>query len=116
MNLKVNIYPFVGSFIVSFTLYVYLSVVLSLHASIQLSLFLITGTTPPSPPGEEPVVSFLGLEVSSSDAALGLNVLFSLTVIAAVAVVLMAYGLVKASKKQKNPVEERIDLENKCKF
>uniref|UniRef100_A0A9J8BYU3 Lactase n=1 Tax=Cyprinus carpio carpio TaxID=630221 RepID=A0A9J8BYU3_CYPCA len=74
------------------------------------------GTTPPSPPGEEPVVSFLGLEVSSSDAALGLNVLFSLTVIAAVAVVLMAYGLVKASKKQKNPVEERIDLENKCKF
>ncbi|KTG32591.1 hypothetical protein cypCar_00028097 [Cyprinus carpio] len=81
-----------------------------------LSLFLITGTTPPSPPGEEPVVSFLGLEVSSSDAALGLNVLFSLTVIAAVAVVLMAYGLVKASKKQKNPVEERIDLENKCKF
>lgn len=46
-----NIYPFVRSFIVSFTLYLCLSVVLSLHPSIQLSLFLFTGTTPPSPPG-----------------------------------------------------------------
>ncbi|XP_016149008.1 lactase-phlorizin hydrolase-like [Sinocyclocheilus grahami] len=74
------------------------------------------GTTSPSLPGEEPVVSFLGLEVSSSDATLGLSVLFSLTVIAAVAVVLMAYGIVKTSKKQKHPVEEHIGLENKCKF
>ncbi|KAF4108764.1 hypothetical protein G5714_009837 [Onychostoma macrolepis] len=76
----------------------------------------IPGTTPPSPPGEELIVSFLGLEVSSSDAALGLNVLFSLTIIAAVAVVGMAYALVKASKKQKHPVEEHIDHENKYKF
>ncbi|KAF4108762.1 hypothetical protein G5714_009835 [Onychostoma macrolepis] len=74
------------------------------------------GTTPPSPPGEELLVSFLGLEVSSSDAALGLNVLFSLTIIAAVAVVGMAFALVKASKKQKHPVEEHIALENKYKF
>ncbi len=108
-----NIYPFVCSFIASFTLYVYLSVVLSLHPSIQLSLFLFTGTAPPSPSGEELLVSFLGLEVSGPDAALGLNVLFSLTIIAAVAVVGMAFGLVKTSKKQKHPVEEHINLENK---
>ncbi|KAL0184865.1 hypothetical protein M9458_020561, partial [Cirrhinus mrigala] len=50
----------------------------------------VPGTTPPPPPpsavpttSEELLVSFLGLEVSGSDAELALNVLFSLTVIAA---------------------------------
>ncbi|XP_016409820.1 lactase-phlorizin hydrolase-like [Sinocyclocheilus rhinocerous] len=76
----------------------------------------IPGTTPPSPPGEELLVSFLGLEVSAPDATLALNVLFSLSIIAAVAVVLLVYGLVKTSKKQKRPVEEHIDLEKKDKF
>lgn len=46
-----NIYPFVRSFIASFALYVYLSVILSLHPSIQLNLLLFTDTTPPSPSG-----------------------------------------------------------------
>uniref|UniRef100_A0A672PX40 Uncharacterized protein n=1 Tax=Sinocyclocheilus grahami TaxID=75366 RepID=A0A672PX40_SINGR len=69
------------------------------------------GSTPPLP-----LVSFLGLEVSGTDAELSLNVLFSLTIIAAVAVVLLVYGIVKTSKKQKRPVEEHIDLEKKGKF
>uniref|UniRef100_A0A8C2D9N4 Lactase n=1 Tax=Cyprinus carpio TaxID=7962 RepID=A0A8C2D9N4_CYPCA len=76
----------------------------------------IPGTTTPSPPGEELLVSFLGLEVPGPDATLALNVLFSLSIIAAVAVVAMLYGLVKTSKKQKRPVEEHIDLEKKDKF
>lgn len=86
-----------------------------IRPSIQL-LFLFTGTTTPSPPGEELLVSFLGLEVPGPDATLALNVLFSLSIIAAVAVVAMLYGLVKTSKKQKRPVEEHIDLEKKDKF
>ncbi|RXN23211.1 lactase-phlorizin hydrolase-like protein [Labeo rohita] len=61
----------------------------------------IPGTTPPPPPGEERLISFLGLNVSAPDAELALNVLFSLTVIAAVAVILLIFGLVKASKKHK---------------
>ncbi len=86
---------------------------INLAISPFIQLFLFTGTSPPSPSGEELLVSFLGLEVSGPDAALGLNVLFSLTIIAAVAVVAMAFGLVKTSKKQKHPVEEHIDLEKK---
>ncbi|XP_073702340.1 lactase/phlorizin hydrolase-like [Garra rufa] len=76
----------------------------------------IPGTTPPPPPGEELLVSFLGLKVSGSDATLALNVLFSLTVIAAVAVVLLVFGLVKASKKPKRPVEKDIDLDKADRF
>ncbi|KAL0184859.1 hypothetical protein M9458_020555, partial [Cirrhinus mrigala] len=52
-------------------------------------------TTPLPPSGEELMVDFLGLEVSGSDAELALNTLFSLTIIAAVAVVLLVFGLVK---------------------
>lgn len=68
------------------------------------------------PPVGELSVSFLGLEVSGPDAERALNILFSLTIIAAVAVVLLVFGLVKASKKQKRPVEEHIDLVKEDKF
>ncbi|TRY92814.1 hypothetical protein DNTS_024880, partial [Danionella cerebrum] len=73
-------------------------------------------TSPSLPPGEELVVTFLGLEVSISDAEVALNVLFSLTIIAAVTVLLLVFGLVKASKKPKRPAEEFIDLEKKDRF
>jgi len=74
---------------------------------------LFTETTPP---GGELSVSFLGLEVSGPDAERALNVLFSLTIIATVAVVLLVFGLVKATKKQKRPVKEHIDLAKEDKF
>ncbi|KAG1945169.1 lactase-phlorizin hydrolase-like isoform X1 [Pimephales promelas] len=69
-----------------------------------------------TPPGGELSVSFLGLEVSGPDAERALNVLFSLTIIATVAVVLLVFGLVKATKKQKRPVKEHIDLAKEDKF
>ncbi|KAA0715478.1 Lactase-phlorizin hydrolase [Triplophysa tibetana] len=62
-----------------------------------------TGTTTPPPPVGMLSVNFLGLEVTGPDAEVALNALFSLTIIGAVAVVLLVLGLVKAAKKAKHP-------------
>ncbi|XP_055070656.2 lactase/phlorizin hydrolase [Misgurnus anguillicaudatus] len=74
----------------------------------------ITDTTTPQPtPGADLVLNFLGLEVPGSDAEVALNVLFSLTIIGAVAVAFLLFGLVKTTKKAKRHKEEHINLENK---
>ncbi|XP_051565152.1 lactase/phlorizin hydrolase-like [Myxocyprinus asiaticus] len=71
------------------------------------------GTTPQPSPSGELLVNFLGLEVSGPKAEVALNSLFSLIIIGAIAVVLLVYGLVKATKKPKHPLEQHINLENK---
>ncbi|XP_021334700.1 lactase/phlorizin hydrolase isoform X1 [Danio rerio] len=76
----------------------------------------IPGITTLPPPVEELSVSFLGLEVSVSNAELGLNVLFSLTFIAAVTVIFLVFGLVRTSKKQRRPAGEHIELAKEDKF
>ncbi|KAI7808473.1 putative lactase-phlorizin hydrolase [Triplophysa rosa] len=70
-----------------------------------------TGTTTPPPPVGGLSVNFLGLDVPGPDAEVALNALFSLTIIGAVAVVLLVFGLVKAAKKAKRPKGEDISLE-----
>ncbi|XP_062389585.1 lactase/phlorizin hydrolase-like [Sardina pilchardus] len=57
-------------------------------------------TTTPSPV-EPAVVWFLGMEVSLPDAATALNVLFSLSIIGAVAVAVMTYQNFRVTKKSK---------------
>ncbi|XP_030643500.1 lactase-phlorizin hydrolase-like [Chanos chanos] len=73
------------------------------------------GTSTPSPPPspEIQVVSFLGLEISPSEAETGLYVLFVLFLVGILAVVIMTYLCCKAKKKSKKHNVDNISLEKK---
>ena len=65
--------------------------------------FIYTGTSSPStsPPPLVEKVQFLGLDLSSGDAEVGLYVSFGFLITTTIAVIAMVMGLLKTNKKMK---------------
>lgn len=96
-----SIFPLTSQFICShsYVLATDESAQTHVHASTTQCLSLATGTSVPTTPPTESNVSFLGMQLSSEDAEVGLYTIFSLLMVTVISAITMSYCFLKTKKK-----------------